>query len=125
MFYYFEALELKQFVVRLVDTFPGSKLLFDTYSPIGVRVANKKVVESSGLDEKSRLKWGAVDKKDLLTLDPRIKIIEAYYYFRTLRFGLRNCLMGLLPDYLGIQYMIHLGLGEVTFLSAWFCSCKR
>lgn len=110
-FYYFEEPELKQFIIRLVDTFPGSALLFDVCSPFGVKVANKKVVESSGLDEKSYLKWGLGNSKELLTWDPRINIIGIYYYFRTLRFGIRNFLMGTLSDFLGIQYMIHLGLG--------------
>jgi len=111
VFYYFEETELEQFIIRLADTFPGSTLLFDACSPVGVRVANKKVVESSGLDEKSYLKWGLGNRKELLTWDPRINIIGTYHYFRTLRFGIRNFLMGSLSDYLEIQYMIHLGLG--------------
>jgi O-methyltransferase involved in polyketide biosynthesis len=113
VFYYFKELEIKEFILRLLDTFPGSELLFDVCSPAGMRVANRKVVESSGLDEKSHLTWGLENKKDILTWDSRLKIIHTYYYFRTLRIGPRNFLMGTLSDFLGIQYMLHLGLGNV------------
>lgn len=112
VFYYFKEQEIKEFLIRLTDTFPGSSLLCDVCSPTGMRVANKKVVESSGLDEKSHLTWGLENKKDILAWDPRLSIIHTYHYFRTLRFGLRNFLMGTLSDILGIQYMLHIGLGQ-------------
>ena len=112
--YYFEENQVKDFIIRLADKFPNSEILFDVASPIGVRVANKKVVESSGLDERSHLKWGLENKKVIPTWDSRIKIIRSYYFFRNLRVGLRNILMGMLSDYLGIQYMLHLKLGAVT-----------
>jgi O-methyltransferase involved in polyketide biosynthesis len=114
VFYYFEESQVKEFILRLADKFPGSEMLFDVASPIGVRVANKKVVESSGLDERSHLKWGLENKKVIPTWDSRIKIIRSYYFFRTLRIGLRNILMGMLSDYLGIQYMLHLKLGDAA-----------
>jgi O-methyltransferase involved in polyketide biosynthesis len=112
VFYYFEGVQIKDFIIRLADKFPGSEMLFDVSSPVGVRVANKKVVEGSGLDEKSHLKWGVENKKEIVAWDSRIKIIRTHYYFRTLRIGLRNILMGMLSDYLGIQYMLHLKLGS-------------
>jgi O-methyltransferase involved in polyketide biosynthesis len=111
LFYYFEEQVIRDFIARLLDTFAGSEIVFDASSPIGVRVANKKVIESSGLDERSHLIWGLENKKDILQWDPRIKIIGTHYYFRTLRIGLRNMLMGLLSDFLGMQYVIHLQLG--------------
>jgi len=76
-----------------------------------MRIANKKVVESSGLDEKSNLTWGLNNKKDIFGWNTRIKRIGTYYYFRTLRIGIRNVLMGILVDYLGIQYMLDFRLG--------------
>ncbi len=114
VFYYFQEHEIKDFIVRLINAFPGSELLFDVCSPIGMRIANKKVIESSGLDAKSYLTWGLKDKKDILVWDTRIKLIRSYYYFRTLKIGLRNLLMGTLSDFLGIQYMLHLRLGNST-----------
>jgi O-methyltransferase involved in polyketide biosynthesis len=113
LFYYFEERQIKGFIVRLIDRYTGSEILFDVSSPIGVKVANKKVIESSGLDEKSYLTWGLKNKKDMLAWDPRIRIIGTHYYFRTLQIGLRNILMGMLSDFLGIQYMVHLRLGRI------------
>jgi O-methyltransferase involved in polyketide biosynthesis len=112
VFYYFEGSEIKDFIIRLINTYPGSEILFDVSSPLGVKIANKKVVESSGLDEKSHLVWGLENKIEILTWDTRIKIIGTYFYFRTLRIGVRNLLMGMLSDFLGIQYMLHLRLGS-------------
>ncbi|MBN1304864.1 MAG: class I SAM-dependent methyltransferase [Anaerolineales bacterium] len=111
VFYYFQENEIKDFLIRLTDRYPGSELFFDVSSPIGVRVANKKVVAGAGLDEKSHLVWGLENKKEILAWDPGIKLLGTYYYYRTLHTGLRNILMGLLSDVLGIQYMLHLKLG--------------
>ena len=114
VFYYFEEPEIKEFIIRLIDIYPGSELLFDASSPIGIKIANKKVIESSGLDEKSFLIWGLKNKKEILAWDTRIKIIGTHYYFRSLRIGLRNILTGILSDILGIQYMLHLKLGNIS-----------
>jgi O-methyltransferase involved in polyketide biosynthesis len=110
--YYFQEEVVKGFIQRLLEKFPGSEMLFDVCSPMGVKIANKKVLESAGMDQNLRLVWGLKDKKDLLAWDARIRLLGAYYYFRTLRLSPRNVLMGWLSDYLGIQYMLHLKLGE-------------
>lgn len=112
VFYYFQETEVKHFLIRLIDRFPGSEILFDVTSPIGVKIANQKIVGSSGLDAQSHLVWGLRNKKDILTWDPRIRLFDTYYYFRTLRIGLRNILVGMLSDLLKMQYMLHLGLGS-------------
>lgn len=62
VFCYFKEEDIKGFIIRLMDAYPNSEILFDACSPIGVRVANKKVIESAGLDEKSHLIWGLKDK---------------------------------------------------------------
>ena len=113
VFYYFKETEIKDFIIRLTDKYPGSEILFDVCSPTGVKIANRKVVESAGLDEKSHLVWGLENKKEILAWDSRIRLIGTHYYFRTLRIGIRNVLMGMLSDYLGIQYMLHLQLGKI------------
>jgi len=105
---------IKEFMIRLIDAYPNSEILFDASSPLGVKIASKKVVESSGLDEKSYLVWGLKDKKDILAWDSRIRLIAVHYYYRTEVVGIRNKLMGLLSDCLGMQYMIHLGLGRAA-----------
>ncbi len=35
---------IKGFMIRLIDRYPGSEILFDVSSPLGVKVANKKVI---------------------------------------------------------------------------------
>lgn len=112
VFYYFEEAAVSTLFLRLLDKFPNSEILFDVSSPIGVRVANKKVVESSGLDEKSHLIWGVNDIRDILDWDSRIQLIKTHFYFKSKVRGLRNKLMGMLSDYLKIQYMVHLRLGR-------------
>ena len=113
VFCYFEEPVIKGFMIRLIDRYPGSQILFDVSSPLGVKASNKKVIESSGLDEKSHLVWGLRKTDDVLSWDPRIRIINTYHYYRTGVTGIRNKLMGLLADFLRIQYMIHLRLGTV------------
>lgn len=56
VFYYFEESDIKSFFMRLADRFPGCEMVFDVSSPTGVKVANKRVIESAGLDERSYLK---------------------------------------------------------------------
>ena len=112
VFYFFEPERIQTFFLKLREKFPGCEIIFDVASEIGVRMANKKVIESSGLDERSQLVWGLKSVKEILGWDPRIKLIRKYYYFRTLRIGPRNLLMGTLSDLLGIQYLLHLKILE-------------
>jgi O-methyltransferase involved in polyketide biosynthesis len=110
VFYYFDEKEIKTFLVRLADRFPGSELIFDASSNRGVRVANKMVIKSSGLDEKSNLVWGLDNPKTLLTWDPRIRLVKTFAYFRNLKnpLSFKNKLLGLVSDQLKIQYLLYL-----------------
>jgi O-methyltransferase involved in polyketide biosynthesis len=113
VFYYFEGDEIKQFFVRLADRFPGAELFFDVCSPYGLKVANKMVIKSSGLDERSFLKWG-LDKPQMITSwHKRLRILKIYYYFmgeKARHFNLKTRWYGFLSDRLKIQYMIHLAI---------------
>ena len=113
VFCYFTEPEIKGFMIRLIERHPGSEILFDASSPLGVKVSNKKVIESSGLDEKSHLVWGLRKTGHILSWDPRIRMISTHHYYRTGVKGLRNRLIGTLADFLRIQYMIHLRLGQI------------
>lgn len=110
VFYYFIEDEIKNFLIDLADRFPGNQIVFDVSSAYGVKVANKKVIQSSGLDERSYLTWGLDRVDDLLAWDPRLHILDILYYFKrkNLNISSRNRLFGYLSDYLKIQYMIHL-----------------
>jgi O-methyltransferase involved in polyketide biosynthesis len=112
VFYYFEERDVRDFLTRLADLFPGSEVIFDVSSPYGVRVANKLVITKSGLDEKSFLKWGLDNTQTLLTWDKRFQLLHTYYYFRANAgaLTLKNKLLGMFSDFLQIQYMVYLRL---------------
>lgn len=112
VFYYFAENEIKGFLKKLADRFPGGEVLFDAASPMGVKFANKKVIESAGLDERSYLTWGLKDAGDIVSWDDRYHILKTMYYYKDNRLGFRIRLIGLIADILKIQYMIHLRLGQ-------------
>jgi O-methyltransferase involved in polyketide biosynthesis len=112
VFYYFEENQIKEFLIKAADTFPESEMVFDASSPRGIKMANKLVIKNAGMDEKSFLKWGLSDAKELESWDKRIKVLNQYLYFRGIRnsIKLRDKIVGRLSDYLKIQYLIHLRL---------------
>jgi hypothetical protein len=87
-------------------------LLFDRASPFGVKVSNKKVIQSSGLDEKSFLKWGIKNPKQIYKWDKRIKQINKYSFFKDLRNGIsfKKRIGTYISDLLKVMYMIHIKL---------------
>ena len=114
VFYYFEEPDIKAFLIKLANLFPGSEIVFDVSSPYGVKVANKMVIQNAGLDEKSNLKWGLERTQTLTTWDNRLKIVASYYYFRqrNARLPLKTRILGLISDFYRIQYLVHLRIGN-------------
>ncbi len=114
VFYYFEAGEVRSFLVRLAERFPGSQILFDVSSPLGIRVANRVVIRQTGLDEKSFLKWGLRSPKDILDWDPRLRLLATDYYFgaRSGSLPFKTRFFGFISDRLKIQYMLHLEISK-------------
>lgn len=114
VFYYFEAEQIRQFLIRLADHFQGSEIMFDVSSPYGVKVANKVVIQNSGLDKRSYLKWGLDNTQTILSWDRRIRLVKVYRYFgsRARSLKLKTRLWGILSDRLKIQYMVHYRLGD-------------
>ena len=112
VFYYFEENEVKSFLIRLADRFPGCEIIFDASSPYGIKTANRLVIKRSGLDEKSFLTWGLKNAEVLTTWDKRFRILSTHYYFGVngQHLGLRIRLIGWISDRLKIQYMVHLGM---------------
>ena len=106
--YYFEENEVKTFLKRIADVFPGCEVFFDVASPGGVKVANKQVIDSSGLNERSYLKWGLKNTGDILSWDNRFEILKIEYYFKRKGLPLKIKMIGLISDWMKIQYMIHL-----------------
>jgi O-methyltransferase involved in polyketide biosynthesis len=112
VFYYFEESEVKEFLVRLADRFPGSEIIFDASSPYGIKTANRMVIKRSGLDRNSFLKWGLKNAETLAAWDRRFRVLSTHYYFgeKGRNLGLRLRLFGWISDRLKVQYMVHLGM---------------
>lgn len=110
VFYYFTEGQIKGFLTAVAGRFPGSEMLFDWASPLGVRVANKKVIEGGGMSETAILKWGIDSAKILETWDPRIHLIRQYPLFKKMKKGHPFKMQyGLfLSDRLKIMSMAHL-----------------
>lgn len=108
--YYFEEHEVREFLIRLADLFPGSELLMDVSSPFGVKVANRMVITRSGLDEKSFLKWGLESTMTISAWDKRFRLLDTYSFFgkHGSSLSLKHRLMGIVSDLLKVQYMVHL-----------------
>ncbi len=114
VFYYVQESEIKSFFARLADTFGSCEVVCDICSPMGVRAANKLVIQNSGLDERSFLKWGVRRTSDICSWDPRISIVRSHAYFRGMKRHLhpKHWHMAILSDVLRIQYLVHLRISR-------------
>ena len=112
VFYYFEEAEIKDFLIRLADNFPGSEIFFDVSSPYGIKRANEMIIKNSGLDEGSYLKWELKSTKDILSWDERFKLLKTYDYYRGRHhhLSLQSKIIGFISDLFRIQYMVHLAI---------------
>jgi O-methyltransferase involved in polyketide biosynthesis len=110
VFYYFEENQIKDFLLKLAVSFPGSELLFDAASPRGVKVANEKVIKAGGMDKSSVLKWGIENTKKIQSWSSRIQILNEYPLFRNVRknLHLKGKFATLISDILNVMYMVHI-----------------
>lgn len=112
--YYFKEQQVRDFLLRLADRFPGSQLLMDVCSPLGIRMANWMVIRRTGLDEHSFLKWGLPSTRTLTDWDRRFQLVNIRTFFgkggRLL--SLKNRPVGWVSDLLKSQYMLHLEMKE-------------
>jgi O-methyltransferase involved in polyketide biosynthesis len=110
IFYYFEENQVRDLFIKIACSYPGSEILFDVASPLGVKMSNKMVIQNSGLDEKSFLKWGIKDIKDFQLWDGRIKILDRYSFFKDFKneLSLKERSGCFISDLLKVMYMVHL-----------------
>lgn len=81
LLYYFDEEEVRDFFLKIAEKFPGSEMILDISSPFGVILANKFVLESTGMNKSAVMKWGVKNAKILEGWDKRIKILEQYPIF--------------------------------------------
>ena len=108
--YYFEENQIKEIFNKMSNSFPGGEFIFDAATPTGVKAANKMVIEKSGLDENSYLKWGLQSAYEIPGWNSKIEIIKEYpmYKHMTKSLNLKNKIIAKLSDKYKIMYMVHL-----------------
>jgi len=113
VFYYFEEAQIKAFLIKLANAFPGSEILFDACTPRGVRMANEKVIKAGGMDDSAVLKWGLERTGDIESWDSRIAVVAAYPLFRSMKraLSMREKLATFVSDSMRLMSMVHLRLG--------------
>jgi O-methyltransferase involved in polyketide biosynthesis len=119
VFYYFEEYEIKAFLGNIADRYPGSEVVFDTASPVGIKMANKMVIRNGGMNEKSFLKWGLKKANSLQSWDDRILVLNYFSLFRHARKGLdwKTRIDTYLSDLFRMQFIMHLKIkGKPVYL---------
>jgi O-methyltransferase involved in polyketide biosynthesis len=108
--YYFIQDEIKDIFNKIALCFPGSEIVFDAASSAGIKIANKKVIQNSGLDENSFLKWGLDAASEIPGWNNNIEIIREYPMFLRMTKGssLKNKIAAFTSDHYKIIYMVHL-----------------
>ena len=110
LFYYFEERQVRTFLTELAQTFPGAELIFDACSPVGLRVANRKVIRAGGMDSSALLKWSVRNVRDLEKWDRHTTVVAEYPVFHGVKSGftLKEKLGTSLSDALRAMFMVHL-----------------
>lgn len=105
---------MKNFFILIANRFPGCEIFFDSASPLGVKVANKKVIKDGGMDETAILKWGIKSAKVIEKWDKRIQLVKEFPMFKGMKTGLPlKMKYGLcISDLLKIMSMVHLRIGK-------------
>ncbi len=113
VFYYFAENQIKDFFISLANNFERSELYFDRASPLGVKVANKKVIKDGGMNESATLKWGIKSPTYIAKWHNKIKVISDVPMFKGFKKGYSfKVKYGLwLSDVLNIMSMAHFKIG--------------
>lgn len=112
--YYLQESDIKVFLKKLATAFPGSEILFDAFSPLGLKIANKKVIKAGGMDESALLTWSLHRAQEMESWDNRIAVVAEYPIFRKMKRGhsIRDRWGMLMSDFLRIMSVVHLRLGH-------------
>ncbi len=111
LFYYFSEAQMRGFFKALADNFSRCDVFFDSLSPFGVKMGNKKVLKAGGMSSAATVTpWGLSKAQSLEKWDPRIKVLAEVSFYRGLRKGypLSARLASYFSDILNICSMIHL-----------------
>ena len=85
-------------------------MAFDYSSPIGVKIANKKVIKDGGMDKSAYLKWGVKNIKIIKKWNMKIKIIGniKMFYDHKKRYPFKKRIGMIISDLLSIMSLAHI-----------------
>ena len=110
VFYYIEEKQMREIFAKMVNAFPNGEIIFDAASSLGVKMANQKVIEGTGLDEKSHLKWGLESAYEIPKWNNKIEVVREFPMYKKMAksLSLRNKFAAYMSDKYRIMYMVHL-----------------
>jgi O-methyltransferase involved in polyketide biosynthesis len=108
--YYLREDELRAWLKGMASPFPDAELVFDACSPLGLRLANKRVIAAAGMNAGAFLKWGLKRARDLETWDAPVAVIEHFPMFRGAGRGLTigESLGAFVSDALAVMSIVRL-----------------
>lgn len=74
--YYFDENDVRGLFNDFHTFLPGTEIIFDYASRIGIKIANKKVLEKGGMDKSAYLKWGIHDILEIEKWNSHFKVIS-------------------------------------------------
>lgn len=80
--YYFDEVEVKKLFNDFHIFVPRTEIVFDYSSSKGIKIANKKVIDNSGMDKSANLKWGTDNIYEIEKWDNNIKVISNMDMFK-------------------------------------------
>ena len=87
LFYFFSEGRICKFFKALADNFNQCEVFFDSLSPLGIKIAAKKVLKAGGMSRATAAPWGLSRAKSLEDWDDRIKVLEEIPFYRGMKKG--------------------------------------
>jgi O-methyltransferase involved in polyketide biosynthesis len=111
VYYLFEEKTIKKFLINLSYSFPHCEMVFDVTSPCGVRITNH-ILRKAGITNESLLQWGLKNVSTILSWNSRFRLLGKYYTYKQkgISMSFKNRLLGIIIDFLDIQYIVHIRL---------------
>ncbi len=110
--YYFTEIEVKSLFQDFNSHFQKCEAIFDYSSPLGVKVANKKVIDDGGMDKSAYLSWGVKNINDIYKWDLQISILDNRPMFKGFKSKLdfQSKIGTWISDKLAIMSLAHIKL---------------
>jgi O-methyltransferase involved in polyketide biosynthesis len=74
--YYFEESEVRKLFSDFHQYLPGSEIIFDHASKLGIKLSNEQVIKKGGMNESAYLKWGIDNIFEIEKWESYIKVVS-------------------------------------------------